>query len=198
MNLIDKPELTVEVMSYPEVNSGSKQMVRIRVRGWGRLSIKNVELPFHAYFFEETEWALLLPKGPSVEIEVRNLFGTSVSVLNEPLPRPFLTGQEFFANLEPQIKKIRAPIIKAFARPAIEAVRLQINAHRISLNGALRIPLIKIFFSGNVIKLPKTAIHDNIRMTYSKKQIPLTIKANGLGLSDVFDKINEEIQREHR
>ncbi len=198
MNLIDKPELTVEVMSYSAVNTGSKQMVRIRVRGWGRLTIKNVELPFHAYFFEDNEWALLLPKAPSVEIEVKNLFGRSIHILNEPLPRPFLTGQEFFANLEPQIKRIQAPIIKAFARPAIEAIRLQINANRIRLTGALRLPLIKILFSGHAIKLPKIVIHDNIRMTYSKKQIPLTIKANGLDLSHVFETINKEIQREHR
>ncbi len=208
MSLIDKPELTVDVMSYPAVNLGGKQLVRIRVRGWGRLTIRSVAMPFRAYFFEDAEWALQLPNGAAVEIEARNFFGKAVANLVPKEPRPFLNDGEFFAKLQPRIRPLTAPVIKALPMPMVARARIRIRSDRVrgnrirtglaSLAGAIRLPRPRILLQRYGTKLPATLIRDNIRPAYKDKQIRLRIKARGLDLSHIFETIKKEMPREHR
>lgn len=208
MSLMEKPELTVDVMAYPAVNLGSKQLVRIRVRGWGRLTIRGPKLPFHAYFFEDTEWALQLPNAVTIAIEARNIFGKAVVTLSETSPRPFLSDQEFFEKLQPKFKQIPSPVIKALPVPAVAKARIRIRSDRVRGNrirtglarlaGAIRLPRAGILLRRHAIKLPRTLIRDNIRPVYKEKQIRLRIKSEGLDLSHVFETIKKEMPREHR
>ena len=99
---------------------GDRQMVKVAVQGWGWLKISQKQTAFKAFFFQNTQWNLLLPAGRETTVSVTNLFGT--------------TRQSF--TIDPFDKRLKseALLAKIQLKTSNEIDVLAANVHKHHLN----------------------------------------------------------------
>ena len=208
MNLTNKPEVSIEVLSDSAVNAGSRQWVLISATGWGRLTITNGQMKFCVVFFEDKQWKLSIPKEPSATIRVVNPFGESVLVVPTPEQSQFLSVQAFFEKIEPKLKKSPSLVFRSLPKLYIDLALRRIRSElirgdrirvdRMRLSGAIRLGAMKLLRMRQPLWPPKEKIRDRVTPVFTERRLEPSIKKNSLNIVKLFEAIHKETPREHR
>ena len=208
MNLTNKPEVSIEVLSDSAVNAGSQRWVLVSATGWGRLTITNGQMKFRVVFFKDKQWKLSIPKDPSATIRVANPFGESVLVMPAPENTKFQSAEAFFEKIEPRVKKSPALVLRSLPKlyidPALRRIRSElIGGHRIRLDrmrlsGAIRLSALRLLRMRQPLWPPKPKIRQKITPVFVARRLEPSIKKNSLNIVKLFEAIHKETPREHR
>ena len=114
------PKVQCEASFNERFGMGDRQMVQVSVQGWGWLKISQKETAFKSFFFQNTQWDLLLPVGQETKVSVTNLFGS--------------TGQSFTIDPFNKTLKSEALLAKIQLKTSTQIVVLSANAHKHHLN----------------------------------------------------------------
>jgi hypothetical protein len=208
MNLANKPEVSIKIMSDPAVNTGSRQWILVSATGWGRLTITNGQQQFRVIFFKDQQWKLSIPKELSTTIRVANLFGASEMAVPAMDQTQFLSAQAFFEKIEPRIKKSPSLAFRSLPKlsidPALRRIRSElirgnrIRADRMRLSGAIRLGALRLLRMRQPLWPPKVKIIDRITPGFAARRLQPSIKKNSLNIAKLFEAIHKETPREHR
>jgi hypothetical protein len=201
------PRVTLQALSSPAVNVGTRQLVRVSATGWGRLCIRNSMMQYTDYFFEDSEWEFIVPKNLSTEVTAANFFGRSATVLTEKPIKTFLPQEKIFEKLKLVLRKTIKPSIKALPRISFDIARIssrgqfepshQILEHRIRMSNLIRLPSVQFRTRLKFFKIPTVSVQNRIKPSY-KNVAPAFIIKDALDIKNVIQTIKKEIEHEHR
>lgn len=207
MKLTKIPTVTLQALSSPAVNIGTRQLVRVSATGWGRLCIRNSMMQYTDYFFEDSEWEFIVPKNISTEVTAANFFGRSATALTEKPIKTFLPQEEIFEKLKLVLRKTIKPSIKALPRISFDIARISIRSqfepdgqileYPIRMSDLIRLPSVQFRTRLKFFKIPSRSVQNRIKPSY-KNVAPAFIIKDALDIKHVIQTIKKEIEHEHR